>query len=247
VHLTAEGETLYRFASTLLRDTERVAASIRNMRDGQAGALRIGASMAFELPSFFHLVVAPFQRNHPRLQLALEFGHSVRLAEAVHEKKLDLAYVVNWRLPVGANYTRLHAGEFVLMVGADHQLAHKRRVSSDDVYAAGLITAPTFSQEWPHYQGLLREAGLAEYRIGLEIDGVQARLTATEAGLGVMGVFMPPYAAEDLSRRLRPLRLSTPPPPIEFGIVASPEHFKTAAAQQFEDWLRNTTTGCPSE
>ena len=51
VHLTAEGEALYQFASTLLRDTERVAASIRTMRDGQAGALRIGASMAFELPA----------------------------------------------------------------------------------------------------------------------------------------------------------------------------------------------------
>jgi DNA-binding transcriptional LysR family regulator len=241
VHLTAEGEALYRFASTLLRDTERVAASIRTMRDGQAGALRIGASMAFELPAFFHLVVAPFQRDHPRLQLAFEFGHSVRLAEAVHDKRLDLAYVVNWRLPSGANYTRLHDGAFVLMVGPDHPLAYKRRVTSDDVYAAGLITAPTFSQEWPHYEQLLRAAGLSEYRIGMEIDGVQARLTATEAGLGVMGVFVPPYAAGELSRRLRPLQLDTPPPPMEFGVVSSPEHFKTAAARAFEEWLHHTT------
>jgi LysR family cyn operon transcriptional activator len=242
VQLTAEGEALYRFASTLLRDTERVAASIRTMRDGQTGALRIGASMAFELPSFFHLVVAPFQRDHPRLHMALEFGHSVRLAEAVHERRLDLAYVVNWRLPVGTNYTALHTGEFVLMVAADHPLARKRRVSSEDVYAAGLITAPTFSQAWPHYERLLRAAGLGEYRIGLEIDGVQARLTATEAGLGVMGVFVPPYAAEDLARRLRRLRLETPPPPIEFGLVSSPEHVTTAAARQFEAWLREATT-----
>src|SRR5689334_12071036 len=152
VHLTPEGEALYRFASALLRDTERVAATIRNMRDGQAGALRIGASMAFELPAFFHLVVAPFQRAHPRLHLAFEFGHSVRLAEAVHDKRLDLAYVVNWRLPVGANYTRLHDGQFVLMVAANHPLARKQRVTSQDVYSAGLITAPTFSQEWPHYE-----------------------------------------------------------------------------------------------
>src|SRR5689334_3643945 len=188
VHLTPEGEALYHFASTLLRDTERVASTIRNMRDGQAGALRIGASMAFELPAFFHRVVAPFQREHPRLQLAFEFGHSVRLAEAVHDRRLDLAYVVNWRLPAGAEYARLHDGEFVLMVARDHPLARRRRlVTSEDVYAAGLITAPTFSQEWPHYVSLLRLAGLTEYRIGLEIDGVQARLAATEAGLGVMG------------------------------------------------------------
>ncbi len=238
VHLTAEGEALYRFASDLLREAERVAATIRTMRDGQIGQLHIGASMAFELPAFFQLVVAPFQRSHPRVQLALEFGHSVRLAEAVHDKRLDLAYVVNWRFPAGARYSRLHAAEFVLMVAPDHPLARKRRVTSEDVYAAGLITAPTFSQEWPHYEHLLRSAGLSAYRIGLEIDGVQARLTATEAGLGVMGVFVPPYAVADLTSRLRPLRLEAPPPRLEFGLVLQPEHAQTAAAQQLADWLR---------
>src|SRR5579872_1911117 len=56
VHLTAEGEALYRFAAQTLRETERIAATVRNIRDGQAGHLRVGASMAFELPAFFQLV-----------------------------------------------------------------------------------------------------------------------------------------------------------------------------------------------
>jgi DNA-binding transcriptional LysR family regulator len=243
VHLTAEGEALYRFGADLLRETERVAATIRNIRDGQVGQLRIGASMAFELPAFFQLVVAPFQRSHPRVRLALQFGHSVRLAEAVHDRQLDLAYVVNWRLPAGARYTPLHTAEFVLMVAPDHPLARKRTVSSEDVYAAGLITAPTFSQEWPHYEHLLRSAGLARYRIGLEIDGVQARLTATQAGLGVMGVFVPPFAVEDLTSRLCALRLEAPPPQVEFGLVLPVEHAQTTAAQQLAEWLRGVSRG----
>jgi DNA-binding transcriptional LysR family regulator len=243
VHLTPEGEALYGFAVPVLRETERVATTIRNIRDGQAGHLRIGASMAFELPAFFQRVVAPFQRTHPHVQLALEFGHSVRLAEAVHDKRLDLAYLVNWRLPAGANYTRLHTGDFVLMVALDHPLARKRRVTSEDVYTAGLITAPIVSQEWPHYEHLLRAAGLSTYRVGLEIDGVQARLTATEAGLGVMGVFVPPYAVHDLdlAARLRPLRLEAPAPQMEFGLVAGAEHAQTSAAQQFGAWLRSVS------
>jgi DNA-binding transcriptional LysR family regulator len=241
VHLTAEGEALYRFAAELLRETERVAATIRNIRDGQVGQVRLGASMAFELPSFFQLVVAPFQRAHSRVQLALEFGHSVRLAEAVHDKQLDLAYVVNWRLPAGARYSPLHTARFILMVAPEHPLARKRRVTSEDVYDAGLIAAPTFSQEWPHYEHLLRSAGLSTYRVGLEIDGVQARLTATQAGLGVMGVFVPPYAVEDLTSRLRPLRLEATSPQVEFGLVLPPPHAQTSAAQQLADWLRTVS------
>src|SRR5438309_1227768 len=57
VHLTAEGEALYRFATDMLRETEVVAGTIRNIRDGQAGQVRLGVSMAFELPAFFELVI----------------------------------------------------------------------------------------------------------------------------------------------------------------------------------------------
>lgn len=238
VHLTAEGQALYVVASDMLHQAERVATTIRSLREGQAGQLRIGASMAFELPAFFQLVVAPFRRSHPGVQLSLEFGHSVRLAEAVHEKNLDLAYVVNWRLPAGARYSQLHTADFVLMVAPDHPLAWSQCVTEDDIYEAGLITAPTFGQEWPHYEHLLRSCGLTRYRVGLEIDGVQARLTATQAGLGVMGVFVPPYAAENLAMLMRPLCMESPAPKVEFGVVLPPEHVQTAASQQFADWLR---------
>jgi DNA-binding transcriptional LysR family regulator len=162
----------------------------------------------------------------------------VQLAEAVHDEHLDLAYVINWRLPTGAQYEPLHLADFVLMVAPDHPLAHKEHVSARDVYEAGLITAPLFSQEWPHYDRLLRACGLLDYRVGLEIDGVQARLLATRAGLGVMGVFVPPYAAESLAGQLCPLRMEAPPPKVEFGLVSQPAQRLAPAAQQFVAWLK---------
>ena len=70
------------------------------------------------------------------------------------------------------------------MVSRTHPLARKKRATIDEVAAAGLITAPLRSQESPHYDRLLREAGLTHYATSLEIDGVQARLLATQAGWG---------------------------------------------------------------
>jgi DNA-binding transcriptional LysR family regulator len=238
VHLTTAGEELYRVASGMLRDTERLAATVRNIDQGQLGELRVGASMAFELAAFFERVVAPFRREHPLLQLGLEFGHSVRLAEAVHERRLDLAYVQNWRLPTAARYEPLHAADFTLMVAPHHPLARKEVVSEAQVYDAGLIAAPLYSQEWPHYEQLLREAGLRRYRVVLEIDGVHARLLATQAGLGVMGVFVPPYAAEHMHASLHALRLGVPSPRAEFGLVSREPELWTPGISQFVGWLR---------
>jgi DNA-binding transcriptional LysR family regulator len=106
---------------------------------------------------------------------------------------------------------------FVLMVSASHPLARRDEVSAGDIHSAGLITAPMHSAEWPHYESLLRAAGVIRPRITLEVDGVQARLMATQAGLGVMGVFVPPYA--EPSPGLVALRLETPAPTTECGLV----------------------------
>jgi DNA-binding transcriptional LysR family regulator len=132
------------------------------------------------------------------------------------------------------------------MVAPHHPLARQEVVSEAQVYDAGLITAPMHSQEWPHYDQLLREAGLRRYRVALEIDGVHARLLATQAGLGVMGVFVPPYAAAQMHAVLHPLQLGQPPPRAEFGLVSREPELWTPAARQFGDWMRHiaaTATG----
>ena len=85
---------------------------------------------------------------------------------------------------------------------------------------------------------LLHDSSGRRYRVVLEIDGVHARLLATQAGLGVMGVFVPPYAAEQMRASLRALRLSVPSPRAEFGLVSREPELWTPAMSQFVDWLR---------
>src|SRR2546423_13294361 len=61
VHLTSAGEELYRGASGMLRDTEQLAYTVGNLDQGESGALRVWASMAFELAGFFERVVVLFR------------------------------------------------------------------------------------------------------------------------------------------------------------------------------------------
>src|SRR5207237_7959210 len=101
-----------------------------------------------------------------------------------------------------------------------------------------LMRALFYIQNGPHYAHIRREAGLRSYRVVIEIDGVHARLLATQAGLGVMGVFVPPYATQHMHASLHALRLGVPSPRAEFGLVSREPALWSPAAGQFAGWLR---------
>lgn len=238
IHLTPEGEELYRTAKVMLRDADNLLAGIRALQDGQRGRLRLGASIALEQACFFDQIIAPFSRAHPYVHLSLQFGHSARLAEAILGREIDLAYALNWRLPEGVHYEPLHSAELVLMVSRDHPLAGKEIVSAEEINLAGIIAAPEQGVDAAAYESAFRRAGLAGYRIAVEVDGIQARMLAARAGLGILTTFMPPYAGEDDGGGLRRVPLTGSPVTVEFGLISRAGHLWTPIMRSFAGLLR---------
>ncbi len=173
--------------------------------------------------------------------MSLRFGHSVAYAEAVERHELDLAYVLAWRLPSGVWYEPLHQVVFTFLVSSQHPLARREVVAVEDIAEAGLITAPLDSVEWSYYGRVLRECGLDTVAPPLEIDGMQARLLAAEAGLGVVGTFRPPYAGQEAYGSLVPLRVDRPLASVDAGLVTRPGGTTSAGVQAFAEWLRQVS------
>jgi DNA-binding transcriptional LysR family regulator len=238
IHLTPAGQEVYRAAGPLLQESERLAQSVRDVRHGRRGRVSIGASMAFEQPFFFRRVIAPFARAHEGTHLSLRFGHSVAEAEAVERHELDLAYVIGWQLPSGVRYEPLHSARFTFLVAPSHGLAGRDSVTVDDVAEAGIIAAPLDSLEWSHYGRVLRACGLESVEPVLEVDGIQARVLAAQAGLGVFGTFFPPYAGEDAYGDLLPLPVDRSLPSVDVGLVSRTDGTASASVEAFADWLR---------
>jgi DNA-binding transcriptional LysR family regulator len=101
----------------------------------------------------------------------------------------------------------------------DHPLTDQGTVSVQDVADAGLITAPMTSRESPFYDHVLLECGIPPGRSVLENDGLQSRLLAAEAGLGVVGTFIPPYARDAAPGPLVALPVEGPSASVEVGLV----------------------------
>ncbi|GAA5115442.1 LysR family transcriptional regulator [Pseudonocardia adelaidensis] len=240
VGLTAAGEQVYRWAQRMLRDEQHM---VRSLRGGQRGRATLGASIAFEQAFFFDKIVAPYRRAHADVLLSVRFGHSVRLAEAVADHRVDLAYVIGWQVPAGLHYEPLHAARFTLFVARDHPLAREETVTVAQVAGAGLIAAPLDDVERVHYEKVLDDLDLGPTDVTLEIDGIQARVLAAAAGLGVLGVFHPAYAGPVPPGGLAPLNLDRPLPSVEVGLVSRRADAPAGGAKALADWIRTTTAG----
>lgn len=238
IHLTPEGRELYDTSRSMLKDVDRLAQAIDGLRTGSRGSLAVGASIAFEHGFFFDLVIAPFVDGHEDVHVSLTFGHSTHLTELVGSGDLDIAYVNDWSLPPETKYEPLHNSNLVFWAAPDHELANADEVQPDQIAEAGLLIAPTREAEWQAFYGLLRQAGVRDPRVPVEIDGVQARKLATEAGLGIFGTFLPPYAGKDAMAPLVPLSLTTETPTIEFGLVLRGDRPPTPVMTDFAEWLR---------
>lgn len=239
---TAAGEALHKLALRVLRDIEETRDDIASLRAGTGGRVRLGASIAFEQRFFFDAVVQPFADAHPAVELSLSFGTSREIIERVRTRDVRVGYVMGLDAPPDVVYTPLHGSHVAFFVSADHPLAAEPSPTVDAVSAAGLITAPLNSYEWTYYGHLLHGVGLRHYRVTVEVSGIQARILAAQAGMGVLAVFWPPYAPPPALAGLEALAIGDEPPSgPEFGVVTRAGEPLERPAEVFASWLRERT------
>ncbi|MEO6827070.1 MAG: LysR family transcriptional regulator, partial [Microbacteriaceae bacterium] len=246
IHLTAAGHEVYRSALLMLTEQESLENTLDDLKHGRGGRIRVGASLAFEQEYFLRQAVAPFLRSHPHTMLSLRFGHSGPTAQAVLDRQLDLAYVIKWHMPPEARFQPLHSAELTFFVPRGHPLAARATVTPAEIAEVGLITAPATSIESVYYREVLRQSGLTGEHSVLEIDGLQARVLAAEAGLGVVATFIPKYAGTVLADPLVAVRLDRPAAQAEIGLVQRDGDGTPEVVETFARWLRELTSHDPA-
>jgi DNA-binding transcriptional LysR family regulator len=233
----------------MLHDGEKLVEAIHLIGEGQRGRLDAGISGSLEHRGFFQCVLAPYHRRHPQSHVSVRFGHSPALAHLVQQRELDLAYMQkrafepSWWAASGLEYEPLHYGSFVFFVGPQHQLAARRTVSPDELEEHPFIVSPKEHEENARIGALLRAAGLTRQRGLVEMEGMQSRMLAAEAGLGVLPAFLLPCAGPEAFAPLRRLQLTTPPPRVEYGLVGRRDEPWSPLMRDFAEQLR--TAGQP--
>jgi DNA-binding transcriptional LysR family regulator len=198
--LTAAGQRLRAYAEQMLRLADEARVAVQD-GDEPAGVLTIGAPESLCVYRLTQ-VLSRYHVRFPRVQVVFHPGMCAELQRALHEGKLDLAFLLEPPLPSGALVVEpLIAEPMLLLAHPDHHLARAPRVEPRMLDGEGmLLTEAGCSYRVPFERSLAQAA--ARPATVTEFGSIEAIKQCVMAGMGL--AFLPAItvAAELAQRRL---------------------------------------------
>jgi LysR family hydrogen peroxide-inducible transcriptional activator len=138
VSITPAGEKIVERARRVLQEADAIVELAKSDRDPLAGSLKV-ALIPTVGPYLLPHVVRRLKRALPRLKLLLYEYQTAPLLEKLRDGEIDMGILA---LPVqmdGLEATELYDEAFTLAVPADHPLAEKERVTTQDLHGVPLL------------------------------------------------------------------------------------------------------------
>jgi len=187
IELTPAGEGLLQYALRIEKNITQAVNYVHNLKNINAGRLRIGATntvASYYLPQ----LVVELQANNPGVQVNMETGDTSEIISKISD--FDLGFVegpVNAKL-LSSNYDVIpwQDDEIVLVLPESHTLAeqYSEEVPLEVFTKHQVIWRETGSGARKAIEKALLEAGIIA-PINIEVTGVSAVKEAVRAGLGI--------------------------------------------------------------
>ncbi len=124
--LTPSGEALFRYVSTHTRHEEEFLQTLKRSREEMSGVIKVGA-FSSTLRSVVVPALAPFQRRHPLISIALSSYEVTDLPGVLSKGQVDLVLMDSELKKQGVESVRLGNEEYVAIQSTLHE-------SPSDIY-----------------------------------------------------------------------------------------------------------------
>jgi len=236
---TPYGETVIRFARSVLADYERIRDEISAVAAGSAGRTRIGA-MVVATPVLLARAVGQLKDASPQTTVLVEEGDLAHLLPKLRLGELDL--VVGRLEPAYAapdlETEKLYNEPMTVVVGPHHPLARKRSVDWKDLGAIPIVMPPPWASLRVKLDQIMLKNGVTQPLDVVETASFLVMLTFVEER-GAAG-----FMARSVSRhfegegivKVLPLRITLPLPPV--GLITVRNQRVSPSTARLIDLLR---------
>jgi DNA-binding transcriptional LysR family regulator len=186
MRLTQEGRAFRPHAQRALQSLAEGRELLRELREGHAGELLVGAAPAISTYVLPH-VLRRFQGVFPNVHLIVRTGHSEEVLEMVLREQVQIGLVRELPHPA-VQSVPLYEDEIVLVVHPGHRFADEPSIVVHELGAERLILFDRTSSYFVLTSAFFREAGIVPRGV-MELDNVDATKKMVEHGLGI--AFLP--------------------------------------------------------
>ena len=186
VNLTQAGRLFLPEARRTLAAAQEARHVLEQLRDGLRGEVRLGViqtpRQAVVQPA---LLIARFRAEHPGVTVSIQASGSVKHAEDLRRRRLDVAFVVlSPEATAGLDLFVLTSEKVQLLCRADHPLAERDRVELVELVDQPFIETPTTWGNRLATDAAFARAGLTR-RIAYEIGDAAGLASLVKHGLGI--------------------------------------------------------------
>lgn len=184
--LTGAGEALVPYAERCIESVENGKQHLKELREGTAGHLKIGALprvSTYTLPT----LLGRFTEEYPGVLVSVRTGHSTDILDMVLREEVQIGLSRPLEHP-DIESTLLYEEDLVLVVNPEHHFTSEESVSIEEVSKENLILFDRASAAYELTKLIFRRSGLQESRT-MELDNIEAAKRMVEHRLGV--AFLP--------------------------------------------------------
>jgi LysR family carnitine catabolism transcriptional activator len=181
VQLTSEGEAFMAVVATLLPETERALAQMRdqaNLRKGRVAIAALPTIYSSVLPS----LIAGFVDQYPGVELVIEDVASATCVDLVRSRQVDFALCASSSGAQDLHVERLASDRFYFVCRADHPLAGRRQLKAEEVQARyPIIVYANASSIRQHLDAAIYPL---QWRQSFQVNSLSTAAAFVAAGLG---------------------------------------------------------------
>jgi len=183
LHATQEADVLYDNAEKLFLNFDAIQSLVEDLRDTQAGTLKILASPSFG-QSVIPQAIAKFLKDSPAVKISFDTPPHKNIVDQLNSNQADLALTI---MPIehpSINSQVVRQGQLVCAIPKGHPLGKKKTIHPYDLRGVQFISYPRFSPIGLVVDEAFREAN--EYqKVSITVRFCVSACALVEAGVGV--------------------------------------------------------------
>lgn len=206
LRLTAAGEILMQYASSMENEMQRVQSEIEALRGLRKGHVRIGVPESFTR-DFFPDFLASFSRRYPRITFQVEVAGTPRLLDLVIAGELDATLTFN--PPPMANIEHIFERMLAtcVLVPRGHPLADRTSVRLSDCAEYGMALPGLATSAKRVYDEMFAKAKIRPHALLVSNSHEMLRAVAMQGmGIAILNAHLNEKASPRATYRYVPIR-----------------------------------------